>query len=567
MSLNRETELRIAGLEWQEFEQLVFDLAFAEHPGAVKTTPPDLGADTLVFDDGEHGRHVFQAKNYRERIRWDACVESLDTSLAYGPARVTFVFPKDLNGNEMKSFDRKLLQRHEGVAVHLWSLSTLRALLDKHRHVLVGGLPANLSRVLDSLQPEASSANAIDRLLDQVGDLDDPDFQYAVTSGHGREAPPITPQRDSFISIRAVREQTQMNVLIEPREGVDEPIVGWRFRDDESGHRARMDALRDAGCGEEEVTIQDGIAPVWNKTPVVLKDAGALDEVTSQIRFTFRPGSGFDAKLTMSRDREQVEYPFTMYPFPPSPGFAYAYVGYKDGAMPVLEIRSIGPDRGEMHLRPLFDLTSDARQNVAALTFRSAFLNADEVTLTAELFDSNGMRIGRPADRTGPGVREEVEHALAIYEEVAFLEERLGVSLPVHNPPITAAEIQLLAHATATLRNRTGYGILGMAEWEVEPEQAEALRATLLSNPTISFHVNASILGHKITLGTASATFPDMRVVVRPPLLLVPNPMVKVAAYSSGDGRVAFRLLDDDEEPPPTTIRMPPLQALSPSVA
>jgi hypothetical protein len=76
VSLNRETELRIAGLEWQEFEQLVFDLAFAQHPGAVKTTPPDLGADTLVFDDGEHGRHVFQAKNYRERIRWDACVES-----------------------------------------------------------------------------------------------------------------------------------------------------------------------------------------------------------------------------------------------------------------------------------------------------------------------------------------------------------------------------------------------------------------------------------------------------------------------------------------------------------
>lgn len=169
MSLNRETELRIAGLEWQEFEQLVFDLAFAEHPGAVKTIPPDLGADTLVFDDGEHGRDVFQAKNYRERIRWDACVESLDASLAYSPARVTFVFPRDLTGSETKTFDKKLRQRHEGVAIDLWSLSTLRALLDKHPHVLVGGLPANLSRVLDSLQPKALSANAIDRLLDQFG--------------------------------------------------------------------------------------------------------------------------------------------------------------------------------------------------------------------------------------------------------------------------------------------------------------------------------------------------------------------------------------------------------------
>jgi hypothetical protein len=50
-------------------------------------------------------------------------------------------------------------------------------------------------------------------------------------------------------------------------------------------------------------------------------------------------------------------------------------------------------------------------------------------------------------------------------------------------------EIQLLAHARATVRNRSGYGSLGMVEWEVEPEQADAIRATLLSNPTIWFDV------------------------------------------------------------------------------
>jgi hypothetical protein len=54
---------------------------------------------------------------------------------------------------------------------------------------------------------------------------------------------------------------------------------------------------------------------------------------------------------------------------------------------------------------------------------------------------------------------------------------------------------------------------------------------------------------------------------MRPPLLILPNPMVKVAAYPSDDERVAYRFLDDDQEPPPTAIRMPPLQAQSPSVA
>jgi len=63
------------------------------------------------------------------------------------------------------------------------------------------------------------------------------------------------------------------------------------------------------------------------------------------------------------------------------------------------------------------------------------------------------------------------------------------------------------------------------------------------------------------------AKFPEVWVVVRPPLLLVPNPTVKVTAYPSGDGRADFRLLDDDEEPPTNALRVPPLQALSPSVA
>ena len=134
MSAESELELRIAALDPQQFERLVYDLVYVDHSNVIHPKSPDAGADVLVPASRERRALVWQAKRYTGRIAWDKCVASLSIALdRYDPEEVTFVFPRDLSERELKTFEMRLAGRP--VRVELWSLSTLRTRLQENPHV------------------------------------------------------------------------------------------------------------------------------------------------------------------------------------------------------------------------------------------------------------------------------------------------------------------------------------------------------------------------------------------------------------------------------------------------
>lgn len=146
MGRHREIEQRIRGLEWPEFERLVYDLIHAEQPAAVRPRPPDSGADVLVPASEGEAPAVFQVKHFIGRVDWSRCEESLSAARALEPSRVTFVFSRDLTARELRTFQRKLVEPHDDLGVDLWTLSKLRALLEAHTHVRDSHLEAATSR-------------------------------------------------------------------------------------------------------------------------------------------------------------------------------------------------------------------------------------------------------------------------------------------------------------------------------------------------------------------------------------------------------------------------------------
>jgi hypothetical protein len=128
MSTESELELRIAALDPQQFERLVYDLVRVEHPNAIHPRPPDSGADVFVAGTPDRRALVWQAKRYTRQISWSKCKISLVAAMAgYDPEIVTFVFPRDLSASELKTFHSRLVA--DRARVDLWTLSSLRARL------------------------------------------------------------------------------------------------------------------------------------------------------------------------------------------------------------------------------------------------------------------------------------------------------------------------------------------------------------------------------------------------------------------------------------------------------
>ena len=127
----RTTLLRqlLAAKSDEEFEELVHALVLVEHPTARRLDRPDGGADTVVPARDDRRALVWQAKRFTDRIRWDQCRDSLDTSVAqWEPEEFRFVFPRDLNVRHQPSLQR-LQSRYRSEIVRVeepWTVSTLR---------------------------------------------------------------------------------------------------------------------------------------------------------------------------------------------------------------------------------------------------------------------------------------------------------------------------------------------------------------------------------------------------------------------------------------------------------
>lgn len=174
----------------EEFEELTFLLAHLEEPGLVRPEDPDLGLDGVVRASGNGPvSRGFQAKHFTGSPSWPQCRRSLDNAVAnYEVEHVTFTFPRDLTGKQIRKFDAELADRHPGVGVDFWGASQLTArLLGSNdgeriaRHIFGVEEFERISRLIRAGQELDTGGHAI-QVLGAANNLftDDPYFGYSL---------------------------------------------------------------------------------------------------------------------------------------------------------------------------------------------------------------------------------------------------------------------------------------------------------------------------------------------------------------------------------------------------
>jgi hypothetical protein len=263
MGRDRELEQRIQGLEWQEFERLVYDLVHAEHPEAYRQTPPDCGADVVVPDSGGGGPAVFQVKHYpRSKAAVRKCEDSLRAALNLRPASITFVFSHDLSAKRRRTLEMALVEPFPHIEVRFWTLSKLRALLNKHPTVRddhFAGTVAGTPTDIEALARAVNMQTRIDRLFSMgaAAGEDDPNFSYEIFYSEGHPPPPL--MQEPAVRIDLQRDGRYLRLAAHRRAGRPGVTGVWCFTDDDAGAAAKYEALRAVSRGDHEVAVESGI--------------------------------------------------------------------------------------------------------------------------------------------------------------------------------------------------------------------------------------------------------------------------------------------------------------------
>lgn len=271
----------------QRFEELVHALVREEFPNAKKLDAPDLGADTLV--DTPDDVRVWQAKHFTANISWPQCVKSRDRALQeWSPNRITFVFSRNLTGNQEKLF-RKHLEAGlpDGMTVDWWGTSELLTRLLAPNGLAIARRFLNFRPQADlqlAIQANArlndgqsilSQANAIGRFAA----TQDPDYDYAVSSGPAHLEPPPT----KTLRLEHIGDGQRSMLEAFPRfPGSVDPMQGTiTFHDSDEG-RAAAARLGQAFARGGEVDLQ-GATVNFSGLPAAFRDVigdGPLEGAT-----------------------------------------------------------------------------------------------------------------------------------------------------------------------------------------------------------------------------------------------------------------------------------------------
>jgi hypothetical protein len=563
MSVESELELRIAALDWTQFERLVFDLVLDENPDAVRPRPPDEGADTLVLaNEGEPAR-VWQAKRFTGSIRWEQCEESLRTAIAsYKPQSVTFVFPKDLTAAQLRSFETRLrtIGAAAGVSVDHWGVSVLRNRLQRNAHVRIRYFGYDRQTMMDVAAGRLASADPITQAmnLEEAFGADDPGFEYEVELLRGPMPEPRI-VAGSSVTIMLREGPRTLRLAVRAREDDSGPVAVWSFDEGERGEAARNAAMLATARGDEEVAIESGFVVQLVNAPRLMRETfEQTPPEDRQGRFVFQPGPGIPVTITIhgaggsSSSRQVTVYPFPPAPWPPIGEHDRAFVGLDGAFMPYFGFRLLSETHGQTLFLPQLCLGTSARENASALQFWLDLLDSERVEFSGSLFPPEITQI-HPGRLAAPEeARPRFETLATVYAAVAWLEETLGVELPVHAPPISGEEIAHVGSALAILHDRTVDITFREAEGSTTRAYAEAEANRIRNRPPIVFTARETIFGTEVELGAAMGQLPDVHVIELPRLGRETVTLRVVAG--DDDNVVSCRLLAPGEQPPPDAI-------------
>jgi hypothetical protein len=552
----RDNMLRrqIAVMDPGRFEQLVLELARRENPEVRRLTNPDSGADTLLPEEPGRQAEVWQAKRYPDGINWQECEGSLDSAIErWKPARITFAFPRDLSSPLEDSFETRLVKpgRERGVSVELWNLSELVRRLDDHKDLKVRFFGEEQEGLVDAVLRAAQAggklhdANDLVKRAEALSDFaeqQDPDFTYSITSAAASTPVPEW-ENSPHLRMTVINGDRQATVAAWPREGADVGASFW-FVDDDTGRAARQEALEHWARGEEAV-VNEG-AQVQFSTPELMRQLMPDPETMGRAGHLRIPAAtAFEASLEVTAGGETHTRHFEVRPMPPRPGAYGALAGYAGSVLMEVNFRNrddetVGADFS-LHSR----FSQDAHESAEAAALLHAWCTHEHVRFhSATLFPKGIEGDGHVTE--APEAAEETQWRKEFYAGVVFLEDRLGVELPLPEE-VTSEDLAAVGTASAALRSGEGTATFTEASGFVDnPLDIPRIPDEFDKMGTVRRMVTYTVFGRVLDLGLAEYEIPPVRVVNIIPYGQTPTSPARVVIGPDDSDQVTFRFVNHE---------------------
>jgi hypothetical protein len=537
----------------ERFEQLVLALAQREFPDVRRLKHPDGGADVLRPATDERKAEVWQAKRYPKNINWKECEDSLRTAIErWEPSKVTFVFPRDLSQQREKSFTNRLVKHKAatkaGVEVQLWNESELARRLDEHPELRVRffGKPqedvvAAMDRAIRAGGKLESGADLVERArtLSEYAEQRDIDFTYNVMSSSAEAPEPDWPELP-YLKMQITGPGGRVDVVTWAREGADVLLPRFSFSDDAAGAGARAEAVKAWARGDEAV-VQEGAHLQFHVPEVIKELLPATDQLTGgSVRIPASPP--FEAELEVETPDGTVSHRFQVRPVPPGPGEFGALVGYIGNTLVDVSFALLD----ETHSRARFSLSThfslDARANLEAARLLHAWCTNQRLSFRSDEVYPDGIG-GRGDGGPDSDVCAEAEWRARFYADIVFLEDTLGVELPLPEQ-MTVEDLNVAGTAVQILRSGEGTATFRQAEIVVQnPADIPRLPDDARKEGAARRMVTYPLFGRELQLGVADYEMPPLKVVNIFPHGDTPKAPARVVLAAEGDDQMRFRLV------------------------
>ena len=447
-----------------EFESLVFRLAWADDNRVVRLRAPDGGLDTLLPDDHRPGKadRGWQAKRHTKDIDWRDCEKSLDRAVEFWETRsVTYAFPRDLTGQEHATFHQRLAGRHRDVSVDYWAKSSLDARLattegrriaanvfQEHDAVALAERLLKAGSPLRSAEDFVAAEQAISEGLAELN----LDYDWAIHRTT-TDSPDVERSPGALLRLSFGRDQVLIHadLVLRHSSAASYPGLSIQLEDSPEGNRARAwlaDLMRSGG----RLNLAQGVALKLSDIPPPFGEFFG-EPVTGEItiRAVAEPAP-FYARLVAGAGAERVAIDLDLTPARAPDDWDAMLTGRHGGLTATLRFRwFVEQGRGESR----FDFTyqpSHAPHASEALALRWIVAAKSEGNITIE--DRTGERPSIALTTSGQPVPDVIRTWAQIHTDLADLEAAAGRSAPQPPNDVSYEDIHRIATVAAMVRGR-----------------------------------------------------------------------------------------------------------------
>jgi hypothetical protein len=346
------------------------------------------------------------------------------------------------------------------------------------------------------------------------------------------------------MKIEAINNQRRVTIGAFDREdGASEALLG--FTNDEAGRHLKERARRELAAGNS-VEFTRGIRAFVTPPPKILED---LDVPSlGDVVMTIRPPEPVEVEMMIEAPERELRRRFLVRSIPPKQAGHHAFASLADSLWIEIDLNLPGSPHVELSFTMSAEFGSDAKTNAGAAEFLLAYLRHTQIRFSGPpLFPEEGIAARVPVPESRPELETEVALRRDLYSDLAYIEERLGVELPIPHA-IDREALKVIGTVSDILRSGKGTATFGEGRKVVPAAQLSQFPDVIPSH-TRHQQVTYTLWGQVLDLGTGEYTIPEMTVRSIRPLMPTPDSPAEVLVGPADSDEATFHLVDRRERP------------------